>query len=366
MRSLLLRAAIFTSLSTFSQISLAEYSTLTLLDRTEPYPSMVSIPGQVWVGKSRKSFNADYSLEVYTSDGKILGSVRLPHSVSSLKAYTATSVILTGIDPNKNLTNFTIASWNGAKISAKTTEIALGGYANFWIGSVGGRNYFADMGGNPNDNGPIGQPAQTIFSSNGQTSRYLGTRLRMPVAGTSFENQLLMISETALGAAKTTVLKVDLATQKVTSLTPTPRLGINVLERIGGSDLFVANEQKANRIFVINARSGEVSREFPISGYVRSVAAIGHCVVAGNDESNTIEFFDLNEPNDKPTLALTVDLPANEFSGIRKIVVDGGTGSVFARSNYACNPIAETCDSDYNRIVFWNGKEAESVRKACL
>lgn len=345
----------------------ADVSTLTLLDRAEPNPGAMLIQnGTLWVGKSRKELNADYTVEAYDPGHRLLSSAKLPHSINFIKAYTGSSVIATGFNPNSRLTAYSIISLSNGRMNVKSTNVALGGFATFWIGSVAGKNFFVDHGGNSNDNAPLGQPAQTIFSYNGFSSRYLTTRLSLPVDGATYNNQLLLVSREQIGSPSAKIVRVDPATHKMTVLVKDTGANFGEMAQLGSTSLFAANASGTNKVIIFDANNPGVKREFATQGYTRNVATAGHCVFAGNDETNTIEVFDVDLQSPAPVLTLSVDMPENDFSGIKKIAVDRSSGQIYARAALPCNPVMGDCNNDNNRIVNWDSETAAKVKSVCL
>ena len=183
---------IITSLLAFSP-KLNAQETVTVLDKGEPYDSMVADSGIFWVSKSRANFNTNYKLEAYSVDGSLIDSIALTHSLNIIKPTNNGSVVITGINPTSRLTEYTYAKLVQGRIRLNTTTIALGGFITFWIGDIGSKHYFIDQGGNPDDT-DIMNPAQTIFHSTSSRARYLSTRLRMPVSGLVLDNKLFLVS----------------------------------------------------------------------------------------------------------------------------------------------------------------------------
>jgi hypothetical protein len=103
----------------------------------------------------------------------------------------------------------------------------------------------------------------------------------------------------------------------------------------------------------------------PTNGFTRTFDFIGQCVVAGNDETNSIEVFDLRQTDNTPRVTINVKLPASEFSGIKRIAVDPASGMIFARASLACNPLMEKCVADNNRVIKFDAAVAAKVKAAC-
>jgi hypothetical protein len=353
----------FSLLSTKVALSL---ETVTLLDRGEPYPSMIAASGVFWIGRSRKQFNADYHLEVYSIEGILIDRVQLTHSLSSIKKASNETVVVTGINPVTHLTEYTFAKLENKKIKFSTREISEDGFINFWIGNLGNSHFFADMGGNPNDtNQNFELPAQTLFYSTDSSPRYLSARVRMPTAGTVLNNKLILISREGFQSNAGSLVEVDPLSSSVKVLSTTKNAHYNGLEILPGTKDLMTSAVALNKLLVIDSTSGIIKRQFSTSGYTSSFAITGHCAIAGNDETNNVEVFDLKFSEDKVVFSESVNMPIEEFSGIKQIAVDEDTGTVFARSTIPCNPLIEVCDKEDNRVVTFGASVAQKIRQHC-
>jgi hypothetical protein len=341
--------------------------TVTLLDRGEPYDSMVMQDGVLWVGKSRHQFNSYYVLEAYRTDGRLLDQKQLSHSLSTMKVGDDGAVVITGINPQQRLTEYSVARLQNGKIEAATKTIDLGGFITFWLGKIGGLQYFADIGGNPNDtDDPSYQlPAQTIFTSTGTNAKYLAARVRMPVAGTSFNGKIFIVSSDGIGQRGSSVVEVDPVSSAVRVISKSATARYRGIKHISHGQEILTLASAENKLQVISPKSGEVLREYTTSGFPRSFVTYGRCVIVGGDETNEVEAFDLSSEANERVFALKIDMSYEEFSGIKSIAVDHRSGNLFARSAYACNPIIEPCNHDYNRIVKFDDVAISELSKAC-
>lgn len=349
-----------------SPISLKAVETVLVLDRGEPYSSMVADRGFFWVGQSRRNFNSDYRLEVYLPDGHLLDSVRLPHSLNTIKKQGPGAVVVTGINPVSHLTQYTFAKLENSIIRTKSHEVNIEGFINFWVGSIGNRHYFADMGGNPNDtNQNLDLPAQTIFSTTNSVPKYLEARVRMPLAGEVVDGKLVMISSEGMSLNAGSVIEVDPSTSQTRILLASKTARYRGVESVSGTKNILILASGENKLLLVNRANGEIEKEFPTAGYSRVFNQIGHCAIVGNDVANSIEVFDLKSNENKAILTETISLPADEFSGIMQIATEESTGTIFARSNFPCNPFIEVCNQDYNRVITFGPDVAKKVKTLC-
>lgn len=341
--------------------------TVTMLDRGEPYEAMVSDAGLLWVGKSRQQFSANYLLEVYDSLGSLIDRKTLSHSLSTMKVGSSGEIIVTGINPNLRLTEYTSAKIENGKIQTWTKTVDIEGFITFWIGKMGGTQYFVDIGGNPNDASDPGQqlPAQTIFSSRGTNVHYLPARVSMPVAGTIADGKLLIVSSQGISLDGSSIIEVDPATSATRVITKSASARYRGIQYLNSTKELITLASRENKLRVIDFISGEIRREFSTNGFPRSFVTFGHCVIVGGDETNVVEAFDLSSQSDVPVFLTKVDLPVDEFSGIKSLAIDQNSGVLFARSSYACNPILEACDKDNNRIIKFDGSTASQLTSAC-
>lgn len=357
-RSLLLSLAFFAHTA-------AAQDTVTLLDRGEPYDVMVADGGTLWVGQSRLNFSSDYRLEAYDMNGRLIDRVRLSHSLWELEAAGNDSVMITGMNPTARLTEYTRAKLVNGHIQTVTTRVALGGFITFWVGDIGNRHYFVDQGGNPNDDGPLGEPAQTLFTTTGSNASYLSTRLRMPTDGKVIDGKMYLMSSEGIGSTNAKIAEVDPRTQAVRVIYQSRTAGMTNLLPVANGRYLLSSGRAENKLILTDRIAGGLVREFPTKGFTRAVAAFGHCVLAGNDETNSIEAFDLSTMADEPVYRAAVKLEPEEWSGLKKIAVDQTTGTLFARAAQACNPLVEVCDKDYNRVVKFAPEVAAALRAAC-
>jgi WD40 repeat protein len=341
-------------------------NTITLLDRGELYPSMVADNQVFWIGHSRKNFVSDYHLEAYTSQGSLIDRVPLTHSLMSVKKTGAGAILITGINANSGLSEYTVASLKKGKIHLKTSKMSANGLINFWIGTLGKRLFFADMGGNPDDNtSDMQAPAQTLFFSTGSEATFLSTRLRMPIAGTVLNGKLLLISRDSMKTDSSSIVEVDPTTAQKRVLLASKSASFRGIEVIPGTSDIITSAAQENKLVIFDTLNGKTKREIPTKGFTRSFALTGHCVIAGNDQTNTIELFDLASKENKSILTESVKMAASEFSGIKQIAVDEATGTVFARANLPCNPLLEKCTEDKNRVVSFDSTVADTIRSHC-
>ena len=363
LRRLFVSAALFIpAIISLPQAKAAE--TITLLDRGEPYDAMVAQNGIFWVGQSRLQFASNYRLEAYRADGTLVDRVAMTHSISTMKITDQGATMITGINPQSQLSEYTVASLQSGKIKLQTTEIAVNGFISFWIASIGPKHFFGDIGGNSEDTNNPG-PAQTIFYSTHSQPTYLTTRLSMPLSGAKIGNKLLVVSSEGYGQDKSRILEIDVDTmsKRVVIVSNTARYrGLTPIE--GTSDI-VTSALAENKIQVIDTTSGTIRREFQTKGYPRSFDLTGHCLVVGNEDTNVVEIFDMNNTSDKPAFAAEINMPLEEFSGITRVAVDPYSGTIFARASRACNPIVEPCDYDYNRVVTLGAETAQRVKALC-
>jgi hypothetical protein len=89
-------------------------------------------------------------------------------------------------------------------------------WANGWLGSMSGKEFFLDMGGNYDD--PDGSndpqlPAQTIFTtSRSGVPTYLKVRMRGPISGFKHGNQFIILRKDNISLSDARIVILDPST----------------------------------------------------------------------------------------------------------------------------------------------------------
>jgi hypothetical protein len=352
-----------------SNIAFAEIETIAVLDRGEPFEANVFHSNMLWVGKSRKDFNSDYSVEIY-ADGLQKGRVTFPHSATFMYPYGANSVIVVGTGYSPNLTHYSIIEKNGTNFTVRTKQIPMQAWARQWIGKHNGKEFFTDPGGNQNDparDNDFSLASQTFFSmSTSSSPRYLTTRLRLPTYGTKVGNKFYVLNAESIGSPQSNLHRLDPATNAITKVFPSFRNALSTISVIPGTNLITLTERGANQFLIVDANSGDILSTTPIAEDSKSHAIMGKCAVIGSRAAKTIQFLDITNPAvPREVMTVAIDLPAGEFKFLDKIDVDTTNYKVFARSNMVCNPMAEACNEDWNRVITFVGETASKIVANC-
>jgi len=346
----------------------ADVATVTVLDRGEPFEAMTHHAGILWVGKSRANFSSSYSLEAYAGKAMI-GKVTFPHSATYVHPYGQNSVIVVGTGYQPNLTHYTIVEHNGGRLTTRTTQIPMDAWARQWLGTVNGREYFTDPGGNPadSDNPNLTQPAQTFFTmSAGGRPRYLTTRLRLPLGGVKLGNVFYVYNAESIGDPRSNIYRLDPASGQIKPVFSEFRNGISGVALVPGANLIAAIESGSGQMVLVNPADHSVVGAVNIEGSPRSIAAFGKCMIVGSRDTNSVTAIDVSVPSTPTVVAVAaVGLSQDEFQLLDRVSADVVTGQVFARSNFPCNPMIQTCDKDWNRVVVFTGDDAQKMAAGC-
>jgi hypothetical protein len=240
----------------------------------------------------------------------------------------------------------------------------VNGFISFWIASIGPKHFFGDIGGNSEDTNTTG-PAQTIFYSTHSQPTYLTTRLSMPLSGTKIGNKLFVVSSLGYGQDKSTILEIDVETMSKRVVMASNTARYRGLTNIPGTSDIITSASAESKVQVIDTTAGAIRREFQTKGLPRSFDMTGHCLVVGNEDTNVVEIFDMNKNSEKPAFAAEINMPPEEFSGITRVAVDPNSGTIFARASWACNPVIEPCEHDFNRVVTLGVDTAKRVKTLC-
>jgi hypothetical protein len=351
-------------------LTAAPFTTVTTLDRGEPFEGMAFHDGILWVGKSRKDFNSDYSLEMYQND-KLIGKVTFPHAATFVHPYAADSVIVVGTGYSPNLTQYTIVKRQGSSFTVNTTQIPINAWARQWIGSHNGKEFFTDPGGNQDDparDADLSLASQTFFNmSKGSRPRYLTARMRLPLNGVKVGNDFYVINAESIGSPRSNLYRLNPQTGSVAPLFPSYRAALANIRTVPGTSLIALSEEDARQVLLVNAQSGAlVGAASELEIEPRALAVMGKCAITGSQLERKLSVIDIKDPAAPfQTMSLTVDLPESEFRQLSHMVADPVNGKVYLRSNFACNPMIDPCTSDWNRIVVLAGEEAAKLAAIC-
>lgn len=362
-----LAAALLTAMT--HPLSAAPFTTVTTLDRGEPFEGMTFHDGVLWVGKSRKNFGSDYSLEMFEND-KLIGKVTLPHAATYVYPYAAGSVIVVGTGYSPNLTQYSFVSKQGASFSVRTIQIPMDAWARQWIGTHNGKEFFTDPGGNQDDparDNDLSLASQTFFShSSGARPRYLSTRLRLPLSGVKIGGSFYVINAESIGSPRSNLYSLDPRSGKLGPLFPSYRNALAAVRAVPGSSILAVSEEGARQVLLIDtsrdAHIGTATLEIDPS----ALTVMGHCVITGDQVEKKIAVIDVRDPAAPfETMSLSVDLPAEEFRYLSHIAADPVNGKLYLRSNMPCNPMVEACTHDWNRVLVLAGEEAMKLAGIC-
>lgn len=353
-------------------VALGQSRTVTLLDKGEPNDAMTAHAGYLWVGKSRLDFASHYTIEAYDAQDNLAATAMLPHSATFAYPYGERSILVFGTGQSPNLTQYSIVEMRGGALDVRTIRIPMEAWGNLWVGTVDGREYFTDMGGNGNDAARDRDPtlpSQTVFSMARGRARYLSSRLTMPLDGVAVGGHLYVAHGQAIGDPRTNLVKINPVDGRVTPLFPSYRAGLAKVLRLEGLPLVAVSESQAGKVLLVDVRTDRLVAEVDGLGAPRALAQFGHCVLAGDPWSNTIGVVDVSAlatgGSAEVVASLPVGLPSHEFRMLRGLAVDAARGKIYARSNYACNPVMTACNEDYNRVVVLEGDAVEAVAARC-
>lgn len=353
---------------TMSWAFAADTKTVTLLDKGEPYGAMVFHADHLWVGHSRKNFNADYKVQIFDRKDQLVSEIPLPHAPQVMYPYDDSSILIVGIGHTPNLTMYTLISHRGGSFPNRTRIIPMEAWANQWLGTFGGREYFTDPGGNPNDEAvttDLTLASQTLFRMDGDTPKYLPTRMRLPVGGVVVDKSLFVIQKDAMTGPKSNLVQVDPATGKSSNLFAIPRQDLHVITKVPGTSLLAILERAANQVLIYDSVGKTLVSEVAVDRGPKPLKAMKNCLFVGSFEERSIQMLKrAPQGNFEVAAKLNNTMPTSEFKKLSEIAVDEKTGRVYARSNFPCNPISDSCVDDSNRVISWDAL-SQTIKESC-
>ena len=357
-------------LSSAVQPAMADTSTVMELDRGEPFDAMASQGGVLFVGQSRENFNSHYAIHVLDSAQKLVRTIPMTHSVEHIYPYGSDSVIAMGTAIQPNLRHYTIITIRGRAFDVRDHTVPVTAWGNDWLGTYGGKEYFADMGGNTNDDETTSNPnldAQTIFSVDPYgRARYLPVRLVGSRNGLFVGDQLLVHHLFDIRNGLRNIHRVNITTGQHDELFVAPRARIWDFLTVDGNILAVA-EAGGNRVIFVDRITKQIKTELSVEGEPRSLARVGHCLLVGSRESKSVTVISVRDPL-SPAITGSIDFSTTggAFRVLDKITVDQQSGRVYGRSAVPCNPIIETCEKSWNSVVVSSQDDAVLVKAQCL
>ncbi len=347
-------AAMVTSSLLLSGALTAAPQTVAVLDKGEPFEAMVFHGEWLFVGKSRREFNSEYSVEIYDRAHQMLQSVRLPHAVTFMYPYDTNAVIAVGTAFQPNLTHWSIIRRSGAGFSVSTRQIPMNAWAHRWLGTAGGREFFSDPGGNQNDparDRDFNLASQTIFSmSAGGSPRYLPVRVRLPLSGIRVNGGFFMVSGQSIGQPRSFLYWVADGSSAPQAVFPDPRNTLRDIVQIPGLSKAAVVEAGTGTIHFVNTNTRSLEGEISVGGSTTMLTAGGQCLAVGDPDNRRVHVVSLKgEP--QVVWSWDIDMGEGDFKHLAKLAVDASAGKLYARSNFPCNPMMEQCVKDWNRVI---------------
>lgn len=351
--------------------AVAGTATLVELDRGEPFDAMAFHAGYLFVGNSRKDFGNDFHVKIFDRKDQLVKQIALRHSVTHIRRYNAKSIIAVGTAYENNVGHsfFSVITVTGInQFTTRTVRIPIDAWAQDWIGTVGGREYFADMGGNPHDSEGDQNPnlpAQTIFSTdaNGRP-RYMKTRLRGPAFGVSRDSNLFIARFDSFGSGNNAIATVDTKTATLSQLKQKFSF-IHDLQFKPASEILAVSERMGSQVSLVDLTSGEVGHAFT-DGTSGAVDWLNKCLIASNIDEKKIHVFDAtNFKEPKLLKSYAFDDTGAIFAKMRNMTVDAETGRVYGRSSIPCNPLVTKCDKTENSVAVIDTASAKEILAMC-
>jgi len=338
------------------------------MDPMEPYPAMLHHAGYLWVGQSRKDFDLGYRVTIFNQEDHRIHEIPLKHSVGTMHAHGPDAIVVTGTAANPNLTAWSVIRVKDGRFSTEHHWIPAEAWASGWLGVLGGKNYFLDIGGNVND--PDGAfdpnlPAQTVFTMapGGGRPSYSKHRLRGPLNGFLLGNQFVIQRKNDIGSSESMVVSFD-------PLTGASKPLFNRALEYAGEPVSMGDGTRvavagSGQVHVANVATGEVV-SFETGGTPRSVVAAGNCVVVGMEQEKKglvlrvvpgapiemVDTFDFNSFGDR-------------LRGLRRVAFDASRGRIYGQSVYACNPITTDCSKSWNAVVATPRGTSAAIAEKC-
>lgn len=347
----------------------ADTSTLMELDATEPYDPLIFHADYLWIGKSRKNLSSNYSIDIVDRSNKVIKTLTLSHSIEHIYPYDSQSVIAIGTAPSPNLRHYSIIRVSSRGFEVKDRVVPVTAWGNDWLGTINGREYFSDFGGNSQDEEASDDPylaMQTIFGidSSGR-AEYLKVRMRSPLNGVRIGEEMYIVRFYQLGDPRRNVYRLNIRSGQFDEMFESPRPMLSDLVPIE-NNLLAISETGGNRVVFIDRTTKEVKKEISVDGGPRSMQRYGSCLLVGGQLSREASLISIKNLND-PKIIGRIDFSTTggHFRGLRTLTIDPSTGRLYGRSAYPCNPGMMDCSKSWNSVVFSSDDDAKLVLRQC-
>lgn len=307
------------------------------LDKGEPYALNLFHAGFYFTGHSRQTDTEQHRIEVYSSDlSTKVKEIAVPHTVESIAPLSANEVLVVGKHYSTEWFGYyTVVTVKNGTFSPKTTKFSTDFMPEFFAGKAG-QLYF-------NEAGNAG-----VFRWNGSSGQMLPVKLsgpgRMAYTGTDLfvieRRNLLLFGDEQL-------TRVNLASQKATSVFPTIRNGLAQVQYLPNSGLVAVSETLADQVHLVDPSTNQVV-ESVTTATPEGLVAMGNCLAVSSREEKRATLFLVAKGQPTKTVD-TWDLTAlgGNLHNTRHITADGVGKRLYVRSQDMC----PSCVSSRNVVA---------------
>jgi hypothetical protein len=326
------------------------------LDKSEVDEGHLFHAGLLWVGKTHQQPSDPHTISVYSNGGETLvQNLEIPHSVMSITAFDANSVIVVGRTSVPSWRNYySVIKKTGSSFSIKTTSLP----EQYMVSDFAGRSdklFFSEVG-----------DAMILESSPLERSvRPLPIEISGPGKLALDGNSLFVIENRNMDFGDEDIIKINLNDNSHTrTFNDHFRNGLVNIQVLKGVNYLAAAEAGADQVLLIDRTSNLLAHTLVVEGRPRALSQIGHCLVVATEEKQGVVFFDLN--GSEPKMIDRWDLSAADprFNKGRSVAVDEATGQIFLRSTYPCGSCSQTQSSVVR--VEQLPSDGDGVFKKCL
>lgn len=310
-----------------------EIKRVMLLDTVETFRGQVFHDGYLWEEKVVIDGFTDFHYELLIFDRtgqKLLKTIRLPHSIMRLYAYSEHEILALGRTQTPWTVHYSIIRNSNGRFSVKTYDISTAYQP--W-----------DFAGNSANGGFFGE-AGVIY----QTSM-LGLK-PIPVQLSGYptmkfgKGKLWVIEAGQMKFGDEDLLRIDTKSWEAKRVFPNAkRNGLLELLPLENTPFVAAAEVVENALHLIDPVTLEVKHSLNYIAQPRGLAELGHCLIVSAEDERKIYFIDLGSKN-APVVA-TWDIQAQVGNTLRMatdLAVDSQNGRLFVRSSYPCTECSET------------------------
>lgn len=324
---------------------------VTDLDFVEPNEAHLFHDSHLWVGKSKTTEDGHPRMEVYSSEGSLVSTIKLSHSPQAVSPLSDTEVVVFGKTQWPWKSHYTVITRTGHDFVTRTTTLPEEFQADGFVGDIN-RMFFTEVGD------------AKIFRPKGDQFEYLAPVISFPGKMLLLGDSLFVIEGRELSLGDENLVKIDLKTETADrTFKDHLRQGLTNIISLPQRGRIAAAETLADQVLLIDVASNKLVETLAVNGEPRGLATLGNCLVVSSAETRRVRFFDLGTAEAKLIDEWNLSVVGNKLRKARSLAVDPDSGRVYVRSTYICP--SSLCVETMSSVVMAE-QLSKTTHKRCM